>query len=139
MKKIKYWKSIGKNLSLKEALKVLDSHCYNNLRYDRIGIRLEGKVIDQYDDYKTNGFTFYEAISGCWEIVIPDIDTEEILLKARELVKNEHFLRLTNDRIDNMDINDIWHSIISYVNLLDENNKYRIIKHFIENKLYKKT
>jgi len=142
MKKIKYWKSIGQNLSLKDALKILDSRCYNNLRYDRIGIKLGSlgyKIIDQYDDYKNMNFNIKEITSDLWEVVVPDIDEEKKLTKVRDIIKNEHFLNLTDEKIDNMDISDIWKEINNRIVNSDNDIKYRIIKSIVENKLYKKS
>ena len=138
MKKIKYWKPILENVSLKDALKCLDSRCCNNLRYDRIGIRIGPKVIDQYDDYKNMNFNIKEVTSDLWEVVVPDINKEEVLYKCREMIKNEHFLRLTNDRIDNMNISDLFNVIFETFVSCDDNVKYRLIKHIVELKLYKK-
>ena len=84
--------------------------------------------------------TFYanEILSHDWEVVIPDDDMEEILSKMRQMYKDEHFTRLTHEKIDNMSISDLYHALIDVMNSLDDRNKYRLAKHIIENKLYKK-
>jgi hypothetical protein len=37
-----------------------------------------------------------------------------------------------------MSISDLYHALIDVMNILDDRNKYRLAKHIIENKLYKK-
>lgn len=138
MKSIKYWKPVAQNLSLSEAYMVLNRRCYNATKYERIGIRLGNKVIDQYDKYDEMTFNLAEATSKCWEVVIPDDNKEDLLYKCREMVKNEHFTGLTNEKIDKMNISDLFNVIMEYCVVCDENVKYRVIKNIIELKLYKK-
>ena len=77
-------------------------------------------------------------MSNKWEIMIPDDNMEEILEKMRQLYKDEHIGNLKYQKIDNMSIEDLWNSLIDIMNDLDNRNKYRLAKHIIENKLYKK-
>ena len=63
---------------------------------------------------------------------------EEILSKMRQMYKDEHFTRLTYEKIDNMSIEDLWNSLVDVMNKLDDRNKYRVAKHIIENKIYTK-
>lgn len=139
MNRIKYWKIKKPNLSFVDAMNILETRMIDNEKYDRVSICLHGRVIDQYDNFKNEKFDYREATSNDWIACIPDTDEENLLYKIRELVKNEHFLDITHEKIDNLDIREIWKEIEKKFFYADNKTIYRLIKHIIENKLYKKT
>ena len=138
MKKIKYWKTVKDGLDLQTALNMYRAQAVEGRLYDYLAIKLGYKIFEPGHLSKEEKFTIDEAFSNKWEVIVPDDGKEELLLKTRELVKNENFLRANYNRIDNMSISDIWNEIDNVITMLDEKSKYRLIKHIIENKLYKK-
>lgn len=139
MKKVKYWKVIANNLTINDVIVAIKEQRFNGVVYDRLGINHKGRLIDKYDDIEAETFKPKEIISNKWELVIPDSDEEKKLAKVRDIIKNEHFLNLTDEKIDNMDISDIWNEISNRIANSDNDIKYRIIKSIVENKLYKKS
>ena len=138
MKKIKYWKTVKDGLDLQTALNMYRAQAVEGHLYDYLAIKLGYKIFEPGYLNKDEKFTIDEAFSNKWEVIVPDDGNEELLLKTREIVKNENFLRANYNRIDNMDISDIWAEINNVLIMLDEKSKYRLIKYIIENKLYKK-
>lgn len=138
MKKVKYWKAVKSNLKLHDALNMLKSQAVEGHLYDYLAIRLGYKLIlpERIDELL---FSIREMENENWEAIVPDDEQEEILYKVRDLVKNEHCLKFSYNRIDNMDISDIWNELNDIIVNLDAKSKYRIIKKIIENKLYKKS
>ena len=121
-KVIKNWKVVRNGLDSVTAFNMFKAQAIQGIGYDLLAIRLHGKV---------------------YQPGIVDIDREtfyanEILSKMRQMYKDEHFTRLTHEKIDNMSISDLYHALIDVMNSLDDRNKYRLAKHIIENKLYKK-
>jgi len=138
MKKIKYWKTVKDGLDLQTALNMYRAQEVEGCRYDYLAIKLGYQIFEPGYLSKDEKFTIDEALSNKWELIVPDDGKEELLLKTRELVKNENFLRVNYNRIDNMSISDIWNEINNVLIMLDEKSKYRLIKNIVENKLYKK-
>lgn len=138
MKKIKYWKTVKDGLDLQTALNMYMAQEVEGHRYDYLAIKLGYQIFEPGYLSKDEKFTIEEALSNKWELIVPDDGKEELLLKTRELVKNENFLRANYNRIDNMSISDIWNEINNVLIMLDEKSKYRLIKNIVENKLYKK-
>ena len=138
-KVIKNWKVVRNGLDSVTAFNMFKAQAIQGTGYDLLAIRLHGKVY-QPGIVDIDRETFYanEILSHDWEVVIPDDDMEEILSKMRQMYKYEHFTRLTHEKIDNMSISDLYHALIDVMNSLDDRNKYRLAKHIIENKLYKK-
>lgn len=135
--KVKYWKVVKSDLKLHDALNMLKGQAIQGTLYKNLAIRLGDKIIFPNTNANELLFSIKEMESNYWEAIIPDDGMEELLYKTRELVKNEHFLPNSHASIDNMSMNDIFHAIHCRLNTLDERTKYRIIKHIIENKLYK--
>ena len=138
MKQIKYWKAVKSNLKLHDALNMLKGQAVEGHLYDYLAIRLGYKLILPNAKIDELLFSINEMENESWEAIVPDDGKEELLKKAREMVKEENFLRYNYNQIDNMDISDIWNAIDDFIVCLDDNVKYRLIKHIIENKLYKK-
>ena len=118
-KVIKNWKVVRNGLDSVTAFNMFKAQAIQGIGYDLLAIRLHGKV------YQPG-------------IVDTDDGMEESLSKMRQMYKDEHFTRLTHEKIDNMSISDLYHALIDVMNSLDDRNKYRLAKHIIENKLYKK-
>lgn len=138
-RKVKYWNVVADNLDIKTAVRMLKAQAVHGRQYEYLAIRLKYKVFDPGTNMDKIELPIEEVLSDKWEAIIPDDGKEELLNKAREMVKDENFLRISHDRIDNMNISDLWNAIDDVITLLDDNAKYRLIKHIIENKLYKKT
>lgn len=143
LNKIKYWKVIKSNLKLHDALNILRTQSIEEndmgVHYDYLAIRLGYKLILPNTKVDELLFSIMEMENENWEAIIPDDGKEKLLYKVREMVKNENFLRASHEEINNMSIFDIWNAIDDVVSMLDENAQYRLIKHIIENKLYKKS
>ena len=137
--KVKYWKVVKSDLKLHDALNMLKAQAINGTLYTNLAIRLGNKIILPHTNTNELLFSIKEMESNYWEAIIPDDGMEELLYKTRELVKNEHFLPNSHASIDNMGMNDIFRAIYYHLNALNDQAKYRIIKHIIENKLYKKS
>jgi hypothetical protein len=138
MKKVKYWKVVKSNLKLHDALNMLKAQAVEGHLCNYLAIRLGYKLI--LPDVKIDEllFSIKEMENENWEAIVPDDGKEELLYKIRELVKNENFLRASYEKIDNMNIADIWNAIDDIITISDDQVKYRLIKTVIENKLYKK-
>ena len=139
LSKIRYWKAIKSGLKLYDALNMLKAQAINGHFYDGLAIRLGYKLILPNVKVDELLFSIKELENENWEAIIPDDGKEELLNKCREMVKDENFLRISHDKIDNMNISDLWNAIDHVITFLDDNAKYCLIKHIIENKLYKKT
>lgn len=136
--KVKYWKTVKDGLDLQTALNMYRAQEVEGRQYDYLAIKLGYQIFEPGYLSKDDKFTIEEALSNKWELIVPDDNKEQILFKTREIVKAENFLRVSHERIDNMNISDIWNEMNNILINLDYNSKYRLIKHIIENKLYKK-
>lgn len=137
-RKVKYWKAVKSNLKLHDALNMLKTQAIQGHFYDYLAIRLGYKLITPDVKIDELLFSLKEMENENWEAIIPDDGKEELLEKAREMVKDAHFLRMSNDKIDNLDMSGLWNEIDNVLIMLDDNAKYRLIKNVIDNKLYKK-
>ena len=138
-KVIKNWKVVRSELGCVTAFNIFKNRVVNGRFYDIIGLRLGSRTFQSgINNIETESFAASEILSDKWEILIPDDNMEEILERMRELYKNEHIGNLKYQKIDNMSIEDLWDSLVDVMNDLDNRNKYRLAKHIIENKLYKK-
>ena len=138
-KVIKNWKVIQSDLDSVTAFKIFMSRIIDNKSYDVIGLRLGHRTFQSNINHiGVENFSAQEVLSNKWEIMIPDDNMEEILERMRQLYKNEHIGNIKYQKIDNMSIEDLWDSLVDVMNDLDNRNKYRLAKHIIENKLYKK-
>lgn len=136
--KVKYWKTVKDGLDLQTALNMYRAQEVEGRQYDYLAIKLGYQIFEPGYLSKDEKFTIEEALSNKWELIVPDDNKEQILFKTREIVKAENFLRVSHERIDNMNISDIWNEMNNILINLDYNSKYRLIEHIIENKLYKK-
>lgn len=138
-RKIKYWNVVADNLDIKTAVRMLKAQAVHGRQYEYLAIRLKYKIFEPGTNMDKIELPIEEVLSDKWEAIIPDDGAEETLEKAREMVKDANFLRYNHEQINNMNIEDIWNAIDDVITCLDDKVKYRLIKHIIENKLYKKT
>ena len=138
-KVIKNWKVIRNGLDSVSAFNMFKAQAIQGTGYDLLAIRLHGRVFQPgIVDIDREQFIAKDILSNDWEAIIPDDDMEDLLSKMRQMYKDEHFTRLTYEKIDNMSISDLYNALIDVMNNLDDRNKYRLAKHIIENKIYKK-
>ena len=137
-RKVKYWKVVKSNLNVTEAINILKAQAIQGHLYDYLAIRLKHRLFEPGSNPNNEKFSLLEAFSNEWEALVPDDGKEELLEKARELVKDTHILHASDVAINNMDLSTLWNEIDNVLIMLDENAKYRLIKNVIENKLYKK-
>ena len=138
-RKVKYWKVVKSNLNVTEAINILKAQAIQGHLYDYLAIRLKYRLFEPGSDPNSEKFSLDEALSNEWEAIVPDDGKEELLEKACELVKDTHILRASNEAINNMDLSTLWNEIDNVLIMLDDNAKYCLIKHVIDNKLYKKS
>lgn len=142
-RKVKYWKVVKDNLDINTALQIFAAQAIEGHLYDYLAIRYKYRIFEPDSITVTEiknkeRFSIDEATSDNWEAIVPDDGMEELLEKARDIVKDSHFLRMSDDKINNLDMNALWNEIDNVLIMLDEKSKYRLIKHVVENKLYKK-
>ena len=139
-KLIRNWKVLKDNLDFNLAYNLFKKQKVDGIDYPIIGLRLGSTQFFQsgYHNIEDGRFAPWEAASSSWEIIIPDDVAEEKTNKLRQMLKDDHFTGLRYEKIDNMSIEDIWNEVMNILNRLDKDTKYRLLKHIIENKLYKK-
>ena len=140
-KKIHNWKSIALGYTLQDAIQYAKDHCYDDNKFAHIGIGLNNKeVLDVLDlNDRDTTFTLNQIINNKWNIYVPDDDKEQILYKCREIVKNENLLSISNKKIDELDMDQLWLYIQRCITSKSDKTKYRVIKCILENKLYKES
>ena len=137
---IRNWKTVKSDLDFNLAYNLYKSHKVDGVEYPIIGLRLGVSKVFQSGLHNIDEamFSLREVTSNKWEIIIPDDAAEEKTNKLRQMLKDDHFTGLRYEKIDNMSIEDIWNEVMNILNRLDKDTKYRLLKHIIENKLYKK-
>ena len=131
MKHIRNWKVYRDYVSLSEALEILKKGTINGLHPVCIQHAKTHKHIEKYEE--SLSFSPKE-LSNEWYILVPDNDEEEKNEKIRTLMKESFCSGLKNDKIDNMTIDEIFEHIF---NRLGKDQKYRMLKYYFENKIYK--
>lgn len=137
---IRNWKTIKGDLDFNLAYNLYKLHKVDGIEYPIIGLRLGISKFFQsgLHNIEEAMLSPKEATSNKWEIIIPDDAAEEKTNKLRQMLKNDHFTGLRYEKIDNMSIEEMWNEVMHILNNLDKDTKYRLLKHIIENKLYKK-
>lgn len=137
-KKIRCWKVAKENISLKDALNMFRNRAVEGTLYKDIALRF-GKRIFQYgvDDIDHESFSLQEMLNNTWEVLVPDDGLEELTEKCREILKESHYTGDRYQKIDNMNIREMFIAVFDKLNETSDNVKYRLIKYIIENKLYK--
>lgn len=136
MKTIRNWTVAKSNLDFQTATNMLQARAINGTLYNDIAIRLRDKMfISRVNDNITNE-KFYprEILSNEWEVLVPDTNEEEKNNKVRKMMKESTCSGLTNDKIDNMTIKEIWEHLCSK---MSKDQMYRMIKLYYSEKVYK--
>lgn len=76
-----------------------------------------------------------DEIIGFWYVLVPDDDKERQKEKIIELAKESNATGLKYERLEHMSIEEIWEYITDH---FDDDIKYRMLKWYFENKVYKK-
>ena len=137
-KKIRCWKVAKENVSLKDALNMFRNRAVEGTLYKDIALRF-GKRIFQYgvDDIEHESFSIQEMLNNKWEVLVPDDNLEEMTEKCRNILKEAHYTGERFQKIDNMDISEMFIEVYHKLLTTSNNVKYRLIKRIIEDKLYK--
>jgi len=133
MGKIRNWKILLENVSLETAVTALEQQRIN-LVSGPIAIQ-NSKTWSFYEKFDSSTIRFKPSeIGNTWMILVPDTDAEEKNAKVREWVKESNCSGYNYNKIDNMTIKEIWEMVS---NKLNEDQQYRMLKYFYENKIYK--
>lgn len=136
-KKIRHWKVIKSGLSYKEAMDIFKVQAIQGKLYDNLSVRVgdrqffKGEVNPTTQQYYPS-----ELIYDNWEVLIPDTDEEAKCEKIRQMVKDSSCSGLTNAKIDNMTVPELFERVM---NNLNDDQKYRVLMTFYDQKMYKKT
>lgn len=134
-KKIKHWKVIKSGLSYLDALNIFTAQAIDGKPYDNLAVRV-GERFFQYGESNPITETYYpsEILRSSWEVLIPDTDEEAKCEKIRQLVKDSNCSRLNYAQIDNMTVPELFDWIMDG---LDDDQKYRVLLAFYDQKIYK--
>ena len=138
-KTIKNWKVVKNYLTFSEAAEIYESQKLDGKPVENVSVRLGNRHFIKDPIYGTTNFTnekFYpkEFRSASWEALIPDTDEEERCEKVRTLMKESSCSRLTNAKIDNMTIDEMYKWISDSLN---KDQKYRMLLAYYEKAIYK--
>lgn len=134
MKHIRNWKIYKADVNLTTALEVLKNQ--KVIGHDApiaIRFRDHGKIIESYESNLT--FNINECTNPLWEILIPDTDEEAKNKKMKKLLMESNYSGLKHQKIENMTNSEIWDYIEDH---LTDDQKYRMMLYFFDNKIYKK-
>lgn len=134
-KKIKHWKVIKSGLSYSDAMKLFKAQAIDGRLYDNLSIRV-GDRFFQYGESNPATVQYYpsELLLDAWEVLIPDTDEEAKCEKIRQMVKDSNCSGLNYAQIDNMTVPELFDRIMAY---LDDDQKYRVLLAFYDQKIYK--
>lgn len=131
------WKVYRDYVTTKEALKVLCEQAYYESEVPApfaIQSQKSERIITEYLDNST--ITIDEAVNP-WRILIIDTELEKKTIEIRGLLKNVSCSGYSWQKIDNMSLDDIW-EYVSEVIARDDKKKYKILKYYFENNIYRK-
>lgn len=132
MKHIRNWKSVATEVKFSDAINVLREQRFRLFAGPvMVKSNASKRSFETYDPKAS--FTLPE-IEGTFVILIPDTDEENKNNKIREYLKNTNISGLKHEKIDNMTTNEIWDYINQY--LLKDEQKYRMLLYYFENKIY---
>ena len=138
-KTIKNWKVIKSGLTFSEAKQIYENQYMDFKPYENISIRLANRQFIKDPIYGTKNFEnehFYpkEFISTNWEVLVPDSDEEKKCEKIRRLMKDSCCSHLTNAKIDNLTIEEMYKWISDHLN---KDQKYRMLLAYYDEMIYK--
>ena len=134
-KKIRHWKVIKSGLSYSEAMQMFNAQAVEGRLYDNLSVRIgdrhfiKGEVNPTTQQYYPS-----ELIYNNWEVLVPDTDEEAKCDKIRQLVKDSNCSGLNHNKIDNLTIPELFEWIVEH---LDDDQKYRLLLAFYDQKIYK--
>ena len=137
-KKVKYWKVVLPATDIVSAFKYLDEH-----NDDDVVMRYEGKrevytLGDLYSD--STKIPVCMTVNDKWEIVTPDTVQEDKLTEIRELVKKvAYHYKLSNDKIDHLDLDGLWDYIDCHFIKDNDVVKYDVIKYMFRKGIVRTT
>ena len=138
-KTIRNWKVVKTELSFTEAAEIYEKQKLDGKPVENVSVRLGNKQYIKDPIYGVTNFTnerFYpkEFASHSWEALVPDTGEEEKCEKIRTLMKNSCCSRLTNAKIDNMTIEEMYDWISDH---MDKDQKYRMLLAYYDKMIYK--
>ena len=132
MKQVKNWKILKPLVSLSDALQVLSTQDCDGI----IGTYAIKSPTDRLITKYATDLTFSSLeITLSWMIMVPDDKREAMNDEIISLAKESNATGISYNRLDHMDINSLWDDLIQY---FDEKEKYKLLKYYFENKVYKK-
>ena len=134
MKHIRNWKIAKDGLLFSEAYGIMSTGRIDGVSYPNMAIQqAHGK---QYSKSEVNNITLKpsDVLYHDWMILIPDTDEEIKCEKIRQLVKDSNCSGLNHNKIDNLTIPEIFEWITDH---LDNDQKYKVLLAFYDQKLYK--
>lgn len=135
---VKNWALLVNDVNVVDAIKTLETQQYKgDGAYGTFAIKsnVTGRVltsIDRNDERMSIG-----EIKGTWSIFVPDTEKENRRKKIISLAKNSNWLGLTYNHLDNIELSDLWDYMSERIGC-DEELRYKVMKHFFENNLYRK-
>lgn len=136
MSKVRNWQIIRSDVNIAEALEILGNQEMKPYGHGIFAIQ-HSKTRRLLDDRNIkNEQISVQECDNKWMILMPNTDLENKNYKIRELIKSTNASGLTYDKIDNMTIDELWSHIIRSLNT---DQKYRMIKLYIENNIFKKS
>lgn len=137
MKRVKHWKSVYASIDTQGALNVLKTQTFEIGASTFNGpFAIKSKVSNKlYTGYDPELRLSTAEVLGNWELLQPDTDEEEKNNKIIQLAKESNCTGLSYERLDNMDTESIWNHLVTF--MFTPKIKYRIMKWFFENKVYR--
>lgn len=130
----KYYKKLEPVTDLPKAIDLL-----KDPDNDIVAIRRNFHTVTA-DDINTAKFTEEEVMSRAWEVLVEDKERSEKLNKLREMIEDANIRTYFNEwsysKLCNMDIHDIFHTLMERINC-DDDKRIEIIRFIIEKGLYK--
>ena len=134
-KKIRNWKVIKSGLSYSEAMQMFNSQAVEGRLYDNLSVRIGDRhFIKGESNPATQQYYPSELIYNDWEVLVPDTDEEAKCEKIRTLVKDSNCSGLNHNKIDNLTIPELFEWIVTH---LDDDQEYRLLLAFYDQKIYK--
>jgi hypothetical protein len=135
---IRNWKTIKSGLPLSNALEILKSQTCEGFGDGPFAIRFTGR--SRIITFFSPNEQFYpqDCMEEKWEILVPDLEEETRLTEIREeFVKcNCYFQEIPKAKINHMNLEEIWDKAIDL--RLNDDLRYRLLKYFFQEELYKR-
>ena len=136
-KKIRCWKAICTECSLQSAIELCNKNKWTEETNDRIGIGLNKYAVIEDFEIPDHTFSSKDILNNNWAIYVPDTNAEQITEKCRQILKESHFIDARHQKIDTMNIQEMFYEITEKLLHYSDNVKYKLIKKLLEEKLYK--